>query len=587
MEKLIRRKQKIEQELEYYKEKNREVALKEIELSERLESHKLELEKEAKTFENLSIKLKSCKSLFISLKKEIKKYKEVKITEVRAIYLDKYREYLKEISELDFRFSYNIFSVFELADKLYNKFEFENLKVAFRKYLDDKKSATRERILQSISIKLKDKKKIHEVLFYLRFLVKYELYFQESVMIDFLYDTVFQEFEYHFLSNKETNRLDKPDWIFDFLMNKLMEYKKLYSSYEEIYIVERMSHNNEAICRPSFEDFVLRLKNLINLKINELETHQSSQKRLLILNFGVYLIKYIEQVKSNFNIMVEFRTFSKFIDKIQLDHVIESLDSIHEKKYNEWFPMYEDLTRELMLYIYKFKSISGYLKMGNLVDSILEYNSIFIDSMRYIKREEIKALCYLYTKFEAYKGFLIDTENELIIEKTTNRQKSDDDIKNSFIDEEEMIELLDKITKFNSENLKLIKNLIENDISTLLYTLKRFKYSAETTSRNFIIELSKILEDYKGCKAYRNLHKFTGSLTDKFILEEILLSFKFDKEEFLDFNFFFNKLKQFYNTETWESQEALNCIKDLLEEREGEGPLFSMISKLYEGHLDM
>lgn len=85
MESLIKKKQKIEQELEYYKEKNREAILKEKELTEKLVGLKGELEKEYKTFENLTVMLKNNKNKFISLKKEIKKYKEVKLTEVKKI----------------------------------------------------------------------------------------------------------------------------------------------------------------------------------------------------------------------------------------------------------------------------------------------------------------------------------------------------------------------------------------------------------------------------------------------------------------------------------------------------------------------
>ncbi|KAF9764322.1 hypothetical protein NGRA_0655 [Nosema granulosis] len=588
MESLIKKKQKLEQEIKDYKIKYVEIENKELETEGKIKEFKGELEKELKTFENLSIKLKSSKSSFLALKREIKTYKENKLVEVRNFYLEKYRKYLKDISEFDFRFAYNIFTVFGTANKLCEQIEFENLQMKFRKFLDSKKWETREKIFQSINLKLKDKKKIHEVLFYLRFLLKYELYFKDPVMVDFLYDTVSQEFEYHFLSNKDTNRLDKPEWIFDFLTRKLTEYKRLYSAYEEIYLVERMSHKDigdEDTYRPTFDDFVFRTKNLINIKINELEIHKSKQKRLLFLNFGVHLIKFIERMKKDFGILLNFENFSEIVDRIQLEYFLEKLEVIHENRHVEWFPMYEDVTRESMVYISKFKTINKDFKLSLLIDSILEYNSIFIDSMRYIKRDEIKALCYLYTQFEEYKGFIIDTENELILEGTPRNRE--EHAKKVFIDEEEMIELLDKITRFNLENLKLIKNLLENDILNLLKTLKRFKYSSETISRTFIIEISRVLEDYKDCKAYRNLHNFSGSLIDKYILEEILLSFKFDKEEILDFNFFFIKLKQFYNTEDWESKEALDCIKDLLEDKAGEGPLYSIISKLYEGQNDL
>lgn len=72
-----------------------------------------------------------------------------------------------------------------------------------------------------------------DLVYNMNILVKYEEYFGEFIFMEYLYESIRNKFNYHFMSARETNRLDKPEWMLKWLVDKYNEKEELYEIYKE------------------------------------------------------------------------------------------------------------------------------------------------------------------------------------------------------------------------------------------------------------------------------------------------------------------------------------------------------------------
>jgi hypothetical protein len=104
-----------------------------------------------------------------------------------------------------------------------------------------------------------------------------------------------------------------------------------------------------------------------------------------------------------------------------------------------------------------------------------------------------------------------------------------------------------KITELNSEISKLFKKLASNDIESILKNIQYFNYSSTEAKRVFIVNLNKILEEYKYFMYFDLIENFIFEKIDEFLFSEILLKIRFRKDEFDEFLEFFIKLKKAFH----------------------------------------
>jgi hypothetical protein len=521
---------------------------------------------------------------FDLLRSEVKAYKLQKLEERREFYRNKYNETLERMREITITTSLSSFGEYDKLRSLIEKNIFRGLGRRLSNLYNEKRSELKKFILAQMSRKMEDKKKVHELIFYMKFLGRYEEYFGECVMVDHLFGMVSDGFEYHFMCNRDSNRLDKPEWFFEFLELKFAECRELLDMYQRCGGGSTEALRGSAGIEPSFKDILLRSCALIEHKINELNESKSRQRRNLLLHFASQLIKFQSNVFRLYDVFLEFSGFGLVLAQEQKDYVYEKLADIHEARYVTWFNGYKELSKECILYVYKFGSLDSVFTLDYLVDNVIGYNTVFLESLRYIKREEIRVLCHLYSEFEECKLYLLDQENDVVFDSrlaagATKRTGRGEEGMEMY---DVVLTSIEKISAFNHENLKLILSLANNDVSVSLRTIRKIVYAPSETSRNFIVEVSRFLEDYKPCSSYRAVTEMVKERIDSFLLQNVLLKHKLSSEQYFELNDFLQRLKVLFEDKDWRCDVAVKCIGSLFEGRESEGPLFGTIKELYE-----
>jgi hypothetical protein len=569
MEKLIKQKENIERELESSKEEYSKFLFEEQEAKYKIEELKKRLINLKNNYNSIKETLKQKKDIFIQLKSKIRKYKEHKNNEILEIYRTKYNKIILSINNVQCKYNLQIFDSFGKYNEILNGIEgFPNLKSQLKIFLTNKKEDLKNLIMSDIV----DNKEIHKIIYLLKFVRQYEIFFNEELLYTCLNNFINKRYEYHFLTDKETNRLDKAEWIFNYLEKKIDETYKFIEIYENISNKDSensIKNTNKALKGLKMKKILKNVVKLINKKIVEIGEIESKQKRDILINFNYFLSVFIIKINKKYEINLDesFKDFKDELIEQEKDQIILKLQNIHKQNYKEWFIYYEELLKECLNLNRKHLKIN----IEFPVDNLLEYNLIFIDSMRYINRKEIQVLLLLFNKFEDFKEYLVflfeetkqeDTALEVVNGSNTKIEYGEESIHGDNI--------LMKISRFNLENFKLIKTLFENDIQNVL-NLKFY----------FVSDLYNILEEYKCCKGFSKLKKMASEMIDNHLTDSILLSRKLDKTEYLDLLSLFRKLKALFDIKHWESREVMKCIKGIFEKKKVENKYTKEICKMY------
>ena len=233
-------------------------------------------------------------------------------------------------------------------------------------FFNSQKIILKTEILQEIKKVMSDSSSLPSLIFHISFLIKYEIYFEESAFFNFIKKLIEREFEYHFMSNKESNRLDKPEWFFDFLTKK-------YSDMEDVLGIYQDCCKKHSIEPKNMSNIIIATQELIFRKFSELLGLESSQKRNLILHFVTQFKRFSEKINSEFGFDLPNSQFKNMITNVQTQHIKTSLNEIHELKYVQWFDKYKQLCTESIGYINNFGDLDLSFQLKDVIVLILEH----------------------------------------------------------------------------------------------------------------------------------------------------------------------------------------------------------------------
>ena len=467
------------------------------------------------------------------LEELVKKYKEDKEKKIRLELEKEYKGVAGAASKIHFDLDLEIFKKFRHLKALEtSKFKRMDRKIG-EKYAFEKKKL-KVLLEKEVDSKIKNQKELHSAFFYLGYMKKYDENFGTDIFVDSFFKKISNHFGYHFLSDKETNRLDKPEWMFDFMLQKFEEYYNIFNLFG----------------RP-FDALLGKIERLVSIKSRELGKCTSSQKRGLIWHFTDEFIVFTKKVLKKYEYGFDSTEVCGTLLENEKREVERRLAEVHEMSYDLWWKEYRKLAAESLCFYRKYKCIEE-RNLGvfvYLLENIIESCRIFIDQMRFISKSEVKALCYFYSEMESFKNFIDEEENEILLQSSSEVEAL----------------LLQKsssaIIRFNQENLKLLKLLIENDISKLLKPLKDFACLQEDELVSFLIDLSSVLQSYETCSSYSTLKLHVQKQLDSFLLNQIILRYRMDSEHYLRFRDFFKRLKHIFEEGTWNTDVGLQCIE--------------------------
>lgn len=573
MDLLIKQKDKIENDLNNLKSQESDAEYKLTLLTTEIKNKVSRHNELIKSMSELRKEYKNKQEIFKELKHLMKIYKEEQKQSLLKEYALEIENITKAINSIEFEFKINIFKKFDQIKGI-NTSLFPNLEKKKRKFFEENKYQLRLNIIEKIKCCMSEKEKISDLIFYINFLLKFEIYFNEGVFIDFLYKIIEKKFEYHFMSDRESNRLDKPEWIFEFLLRKYEELEYLYKIYDDCSrTINQKNTDLKMECSSGrmseFKDLINMSQSLVYLKINELSKIQSVQKMNLVWHFATEFIKFKKNVEDLYSLRLNTSEMGYLLSKVQSSFLKTELTRIHELKYVQWFREYKDLCKKSMIYKSSFGELDKDFKMEDLIESIILHAKTFLDNLRFINREEIKIICYIFSELEELKAFLSETEIDIRFD---GKHPGIDDL---------TTKSLSIITKFNSNVLKLIKELALNDVSSILKRIIYFNYVTTEVKRTVIIELNKVMHDYRQCVYFESIEKTVAERTDNFILEEILLKIVFTSEEYLEFRSFYKNIKKCFSEFEWKADAGCKAVDALFEGRSMPGHIYKTVKSLY------
>lgn len=495
---------------------------------------------------------------FSVLRGLVKEYKRNQRAALENEYKKEISRIIGELNGLKFDFKLNVFGSFDTL-KAINTCVFPLLNAKKEDAYNTQRVLLKKRIITEIKSRISDTCTLADLIFYINYLIRYETYFGEDVFIGFLAKKLEKEFEYHFLSDRPSNRLDKPEWFFDFILKRYEENSELVQIYSECQV---------AAGKPEREvvELLIKTQHLVFQKLNEISKVESSQQRNLVLNFISRYRSYVEKLKMEYGFDPEVTEISHILSSSQSSYLKSELSRIHEMRYVQWFEEYKKLCRDAMVYISKYGDIDLNFKFKDLIVQIISHARIFIENLRFINREEIRVILYLFNEFEGLKSYILDEEREMEVSSNVKT------ISGSSID---------KITIFNAEIFKMIKKLAISDIENVMEKLSYFTYVANETKRTVIVEINRILDEYKACLYSDLIEKTILEVADMFVFDRILLKIRFSTDEYLQFRSFFKSLKRLFGDREWKCDDACKCIDAIFEERTEQGELFKNLKFLY------
>lgn len=490
------------------------------------------------------------------LKDNLKKYKAGVKEAERASLMEEYRRTLAEISKIDFSLGPKIFGCFQALIGM-ESVRFGNMRRKIKEKYETERNLLKQRLEDGVSSHIRAECGLHKAFLYLNYMKKYDAFFEEDIFTAYFFKDTVDNFTYHFLSGKETNRLDKPEWMFKFLYEKCEECSKFF----------------DAFAKP-FGSFLKKLEEVVNIKVRELGGCGSEQKRSLAWHFADEFIVFSRGIFEKYGHVVSSVEVCGMIVENEHRYVEDVLLKVYSMEYSRWFKEYRSLADESLYFHRRYRCLDC-RTLGifvRLIDRITESCSIFVDQMRFISKEEIKVLCYFYSEMERLKSFVNEEEAELFLH----------------CDEEAEINMIQqtnvKIVRFNQHSLGLLKLLAENDAQKLLRNVKNFYYMQESDLVSFTIDMTQMLQNYKSCISYSVLQSHVQKKVDRFLVDQVILRDKLSSEHYLRFIDFFGRVRDvFDNSEDWETSACIRCIECVFNGQEcRENPsMFRAVSELY------
>lgn len=511
-----------------------------------------------KDFKELKSAYKISRDKYNKMKSLIESYKDYNKEIIKKEYKKELNNLFEYINRIDFEFKISVFKKFdEIKSINCEKFPLFNKKKIT--YMNELKSELKEELFEKIKNKMSDKSTFNELIFYIKFMIKYEKYFNEFIFQECLYLVIFEKFKYHFLTNRESNRLDKPGWIFDFLFNKYADLELIFNIYKE------SMDDNET----NYSEFLLSTQKLIEMKLDQLYRCDSVQKRNLILHFIDEFLKFNKKMKNEYKIEFETKKITVILNEIQRIFLKEKLKLIFEMNYLKWFNEYKLLCKDSVNYIMKYYVYDKTFTFDIFIKPLCIHIMTFIENLRFINREEIRILCYIYNETYEFREYLIGEEFEA-------RLDIDNDVPEdmSFKSQIRLSKLLNKINN-------LLIEIAENDVSNSFEKIAYFTFVSQEKKRNVLVELHTIREEYKGCKCFDKIEQAMADKISYVILDKILIKTKFSPEEYLEFREFYKKLVKIYEGVKWNADEGIKSVDALFNGMTYSGQLYNVYKKFY------
>ncbi|EJW03890.1 hypothetical protein EDEG_01818 [Edhazardia aedis USNM 41457] len=406
--------------------------------------------------EDMIDKLQNCKESkemkIVELTNKIQAYKTFKLDQKRNQLHREYMGIMEEIHSVIIGFDNTFYKNFIVAMEICKRTSrFKNLQQKIIKNIVKLKDNYKDFLINEVKENLRIPEKLHILSYALRKLISYEFFFNEQVFSSILYEDIKKSVYFHFFSNKKTNRLDKPEWLFDYILERLNELESVLNLYSEFFDISaadiKIKNENNIYMEYFFNEmkanyeessvyktensfkkiefgiysvkksFCEKIFTIIEDKFNEILSRESEQKHDLILNFALKLISFRKKIELQHDVAMSAKKISNSIVEIEKNKINIKMENIHLSNYNKWFSEYRKLYKsaiENLLPLIYLDEMIFLIIMQHITDNILLYNDVFIKQMRFCSQDELELLCNIYSELEDIKIFLSEQEDQVL-----------------------------------------------------------------------------------------------------------------------------------------------------------------------------
>lgn len=562
-------------------------------LSDKLEDLKLEHNTKLKYLNKFKENLKEKQMGIMELSEMIERYKVEKYREKcqrnQVLLENEYNSILSQVNSLEFSGKPSTIKEYKRALDIKEKCGYRILKERIEEYINTNRDKLVRELIRSLDINSTSTNTVY----ILSFLVELENLFNTQFFINHLFESLSVKFHYHFLSERESSRFDKPEWMFSFIEKEIVGIVEILEIYDEVNDSESDINNGNNFSSGLYL-LLVRVNELILKKLNSLSLLNSDQQRQLISHFYKKAMDYYTNIEREYSITLPTRAVTAALWASEMTHIHDTLEEIHGMNYLQWGREYKKLIRDTYSFIGEHANTNNNTNMidrrGGIIDNsadssvicdigdvcavICLYNKEFLSNLNYNSREEIRVICYIFTETESIKQFITDEELDYVM---TYGGEGEGVSGNS----------IKSLTDLLMEMWDLINTLVLADVEKSISSIKSFMYATDLDKRTFLITTSKRLEDYEICVKYGDVTEIFVDRIDSFILDRIILEYRFTSEEYLDFIGWYNQVKGIFSGKEisrkfkWLSDEAMEALKCIFEKRKSDSQFYKILLSIY------
>lgn len=491
----------------------------------------------------------------------VKEYRQEQKHALYQEYEAELHRLMTKINTIGFEFKLEIF---KKLDQLQNILcdKFPNLNRQKESYLKDLKFDLRKRLFDSVKNTMADKSTFNDMIYYINFLVRFEIYFHENIFNDLLLSIISDEFEYHFLSNRESNRLDKPEWVFTFLNTK-------YEEMESIFRIHEDCSKRASGIRSEYSQLLALTERLVTLKLEEILESGSPQKRKLLFHFTNEFTRFNSALSKNYSFHFSSDRLSYALNQVQREYLRQRVQDIQSAAYTEWFTGYREVCKDAMAYVVSYHYIDRDFSLDESVRPICVHTKAFAENLRFINRKEIQIVCFLFSEVEELKNCIRSEEDNMRLE-AAHDVPDDLSLKSHLL-----------LTDLNAELFRIIRDIAINDIISILDRVIIFNYSSVETRRTALVGTHHVLADYKGSSCYDIVEAAMVDKASSIFADEILARIRFSPEEYLELRQFYKDFKRAFVSGNWPADAGFRAADAIFNGERLAGPFYKSLRKLY------
>ncbi|KAI5192546.1 hypothetical protein NEMIN01_2078 [Nematocida minor] len=328
-----------------------------------------------------------------------------------------------------------------------------------------------------------------------------------------------ENFSHHFFGQFDTNRMDKPEWYLEYLINELPEYDKIFSVLSQIDELAAETEDEEFEQKNKekyFHNLIDRIfTDIIYKKLNECVYSSSKQQKELIMHHAGEIGEFQREISAAYKYKDKPKILEKdllYIQEVFVEASEKELHSILKQEYKEWSDLFMYLLKKIFKHAAALHSIipsAHVFLLEAAIRKYLEGLSAFLNSFLYKKEEEQKILVYFIEEIAHLEEELLDIETEF-----------------GMAVGEITILKVPYLGKFKTNMLEILQRIIEEKIDGVMRPFSSYRFMDEQEEADSLSNLAEVLEAAKSLSEAPELSSWiehaVGETVDECICQKIL-----------------------------------------------------------------